>query len=92
MHHRLRGGGLRQRVVVQDGTVHVNAAVVPRHLDRPEGGRHRHYLSLALEERGVVALEDTSTVVVSQPQGLAVDRMPDFFRSQRQIILRQLVY
>jgi len=38
-------------------------------------------------ETVIVALEDTSTVVVSQPQGLAVDRMPDFFRSQRQIII-----
>jgi hypothetical protein len=41
----------------------------------------------ARTETMIVALEDTSTVVVSQPQGLAVDRMPDFFRSQRQIII-----
>jgi hypothetical protein len=38
-------------------------------------------------ETVIVALEDTSTVVVSLPQGLAVDRMPDLFRSQRQIII-----
>jgi len=41
----------------------------------------------ARTETVIVALEDTSTVVVSQPQGLAVDRMPDYFRSQRQIII-----
>lgn len=38
-------------------------------------------------ETVIIAIEDTSTIIVSQPQGLAVDRMPDYFRSQRQIII-----
>jgi hypothetical protein len=35
----------------------------------------------------IISIEDTATVVVSDIQGLAVDRMPDYFRSQRQIII-----
>jgi len=35
----------------------------------------------------LVRLIDTAAVVISDPQGLAVDRLPEFFRSQRQIIL-----
>jgi uncharacterized protein (TIGR04168 family) len=58
MHHRLRGGGLRRRVVTTGGTIHVNAAVVPRHLRRGEAGLRRHFLRLVVEARGLAALED----------------------------------
>ena len=35
----------------------------------------------------IITIEDTSTVLFSDARGLAVDRLPDYFRSQRQIII-----
>jgi uncharacterized protein (TIGR04168 family) len=58
MHHLLRGGGLRQRVVVDPhGTVHVNAAVVPRHAYRGLG-RVRHHVRLVVESGRPALAED----------------------------------
>lgn len=57
MHDQLRGGGERQRRVDRDGTVHVNAAVVPRHRTGPSG-RARHFLRVVLEASAVVSVED----------------------------------
>ena len=35
----------------------------------------------------IITIRDTATIVVSEAHGLAVGRMPDYFRSQRQIII-----
>lgn len=57
MHEDLKGGGLRRRCVVRNGSVHVNAAVVPRHRPGP-GGRLRHFVRSHLSESGVERVED----------------------------------
>jgi len=49
MHHRLRGGGVRRRVVVDGGRVHCNASVVPRH-ERRDEGVGRHFLRLEIDD------------------------------------------
>ena len=58
MHHTLRGGGLRQRVVKDaHGTVHVNAAVVPRHAYRGLR-RVRHHVRLMVQDGQPALAED----------------------------------
>jgi uncharacterized protein (TIGR04168 family) len=42
MHHRLQGGGSRVTSILQDGTLYVNAARVPRIEKTPTGRRHHH--------------------------------------------------
>jgi uncharacterized protein (TIGR04168 family) len=70
MHHRLVGGGLRRRVVVSDGTVHVNVAVVPRHERGPDGGMLRHFARIELAARG---LGGRSAVSAPPTQVAAID-------------------
>ncbi len=57
MHDRLKFGGLRRRRADYSGTVHLNAAVVPRHV-RTETGTLRHYLRVLLDASGVLLAED----------------------------------
>ncbi len=57
MHHRLRGGGERQRTAREDETLYVNAAVVPRHVEEG-GGRLRHFVRVRLTASAVVSVED----------------------------------
>lgn len=60
MHHRCRGDGtLRRRIAVtDDGVVHLNAAVVPRHMVEPRFGVVRHFVLLELSDGHAVAAAD----------------------------------
>jgi len=58
MHHRLRDGGLRRRALVQDDTVHLNAAVVPRHQRVAASGLLRHFMRVHVAAGGVVDATD----------------------------------
>lgn len=58
MHHRLRGGGDRTRVVRERDTVHVNAAVVPRRRRLPDRRIVRHFVSIDLADGRVQRVRD----------------------------------
>ena len=57
MHHILRGGGSRRRVAVLGGTVHLNAAVVPRHVPAA-GGKERHFMRVVIAGGECLLAED----------------------------------
>lgn len=56
MHHALQGGGTRTWQVETDGSLYVNAARVPRILER-EGRRLHHHVRLEIDAHGVRARE-----------------------------------
>lgn len=58
MHEALLGGGQRRRIAVLDGTLVVNAAVVPRHRNAEGGDRLRHFVSVRLIDTVVIEAED----------------------------------
>lgn len=57
MHERLLFGGHRKRVIVEDGVIHLNVAVVPRHR-KSDGGRVRHFARMVVEGGRVTVAED----------------------------------
>lgn len=58
MHERLVGGGRRTRVVQDRRTLHLNAAVVPRHRQGPTGAIRRHFMEVVLTDGEVVSHRD----------------------------------
>lgn len=71
MHESLRGGGLRERAVSDGATLHLNAAVVPRHVRRASGGLQRHFLRVRLGALGIASaddlwIDDTGAIVASR--------------------------
>lgn len=56
MHSPTRGGGARTWQVRRDGVLYVNAARVPRIVERAEG-TYRHHVALELADDGVTARE-----------------------------------
>jgi|TARA_E500000178_G_scaffold61381_4_gene58063 uncharacterized protein (TIGR04168 family) len=58
MHHRLRHGAGERRSLHQDrqGTVYLNAACVPRHLDDADGAPLRHFSWVEMDSDGTVSL------------------------------------
>ena len=58
MHDRLKGGsGVRRRTAIDGKTLHVNAAVVPRHR-ATNGGRESHYVRVVIEGGALLEAED----------------------------------